>query len=187
MTSDSDIQSLAKLPSLRTIMHRKRNASAKLNVSFPHTLFPLGIPPLEFTCSLRIVLNFSLLFISLLPVLFLFLLLRLFYTLSSSHNHGQAGLRSRPAGHLIGAPTYKSENRRSDFVRADRRVDRRIDASLNIVKSNKTHDNRRGLPPLDGRLDSWFPRDFGAARKVVSTHQSMVDSGRVHMWRSQTV
>ena len=48
----------------------------------------------------------------------------------------------------------QSENRRSDFGRADRRVDRRIDASLNIVKSNKTHDTRRGLPPLEGRLDS---------------------------------
>jgi hypothetical protein len=53
------------------------------------------------------------------------------------------------------------ENRRSDFCR----IDRRVYASLNIVQINKTHDTRRGLPPLEGRLDSWFPRDFGRARK----------------------
>jgi hypothetical protein len=47
-------------------------------------------------------------------------------------------------------PNRKSENRRSDFGRADRR----IEASLNMVKSNETHDTRRGLPPLEGRLDS---------------------------------
>jgi hypothetical protein len=65
--------------------------------------------------------------------------------------------------HLLYGP---AEKRRSDFCR--------VDASLNIVQINKTHDTRRGLPPLEGRLD------FGAARKVDSTHQSMVDTGRVH-------
>jgi hypothetical protein len=44
----------------------------------------------------------------------------------------------------------KAENRRSDFGR----VDRRVDASLNIVQINKTRDTRRSLPPLEGRLDS---------------------------------
>ena len=62
----------------------------------------------------------------------------------------------------------------------------RIDMLLNVVKINKIHDIRRDLPPPEDRLDSRFPREFGASGwSFRYIDRLIVDSGRVHTCRSR--